>query len=272
MSPSESDLRAALRHGEGAGLNADHVLVHARAGAAQRRVRLLSAAAIFAVVAGAGVGGAFLANSGGNASDTSAAGAQNAARAPVLAPHATTGGRLDAGTGGTAGRYGAAGETCPVSFSSESAPGRSDSALRAAVFSKPVRVVVLCAYSTSTAAAPAPAATALPASPKQLTLRGAQAAQLAGSLERASTHRRPVMCPNIRTQSRPLVMIGYAANGSIAGMVITNLNAPACTVVFVRNGHTRYGWSPPASLTAVLGRLLVPQRTAGQVTPSPISS
>src|SRR4051794_27062940 len=58
MAPSEFDLRAALRDGEGEGLNADRLMMIGEAYSDRRRqhrVRLLSAATVVAVISGVAV-------------------------------------------------------------------------------------------------------------------------------------------------------------------------------------------------------------------------
>ncbi|MDT4951126.1 MAG: hypothetical protein QOJ37_3721, partial [Pseudonocardiales bacterium] len=60
MSPTEFDLRAALRDGEGDGVDVDRVVAGGRARRTHRRSQLLSTAAVVAFVAAAGTGGALI--------------------------------------------------------------------------------------------------------------------------------------------------------------------------------------------------------------------
>jgi hypothetical protein len=60
MSPSESQLRAALHHGEGEPVDAGAVIARARAARHDRRVRMASVAAAVAIVGAVGTGGGLL--------------------------------------------------------------------------------------------------------------------------------------------------------------------------------------------------------------------
>jgi hypothetical protein len=85
--PSEFDLRAALREGEGDGPDADLLIAAGQTRRAQRRVRLLSTAVVIAVVGGGAFGATQLGGShesGGSSADVAAgaAGGGQSAQAP----------------------------------------------------------------------------------------------------------------------------------------------------------------------------------------------
>src|SRR5439155_8122953 len=136
MSPSESDLRAALHDGEGGNLDVDQLILGARAHAAQRRMRLLSTAAVVAVVASAGVGGAALLRSG--SSPESDAG-EKAANRSHSAYDATAGNKRADAVPGAQGA--ASGVPCPSSPPNYLLPGGGGTTQFGApgpLFSKPV--------------------------------------------------------------------------------------------------------------------------------------
>ncbi|HVU91285.1 MAG TPA: hypothetical protein VHC23_03580, partial [Jatrophihabitans sp.] len=68
MSPSEKDLRAALRHGEGDGLDVGQIIQRGQQARARRRTQLLSGASAAVLVAGIGAGAWALGRAGGGTS------------------------------------------------------------------------------------------------------------------------------------------------------------------------------------------------------------
>ena len=247
MSPSESDLRAALHDGEGDVPKVDLLILRADARAAQRRTRLLSAAVIVGIVASAGVGIGFLASNSGqdekHSANAFAAGGSAALRAPVASAEAGAGG------GNAGGAYAADAAACPGNSARSAA---HEGPARLSMFSASVTTVVMCAYSHSSARVPQP--TSLAIAPR-VVLSGTQATELVQSLKKASTKRPSGMCPLVRTQSRPLFMIALTSDGTVAGVATTDLGVPACNVVSVSAEATRYSWSPPADLAPKLAKL-----------------
>ena len=273
MSPSESDLRAALRDGEGDDFHLDRLILVAQSDAARRRTRLLTTAAVVAVLACAGGGGVLLANSGDGARSSSAPGAAFGA-----------GGN----SGNSANGNGAAGGArVPVqeqrslaggSSAAASCPGTVADAINAGpkttlttgtqVFAARVTRVLVCSYGyPDQVAQPSPSA-----APTSLELRGAAADRLVASLERASTSKPTGMCPLVRTPASPLVMIGIAADGSVAGTASTVLGSPVCNVVVLSAGTRRYSWTPPAELGPMVHQIPQTALPSHQIRPSPISS
>ena len=252
MSPSEHDLRAALRHGEHEAtqdLDVDRLVTAGRDRARQRRVRLLSGAAAVLVVAAAGTGSALLR---GGSSDGPIA---------VKAPESA------GGTGGThSGSVPAGAATCPATLPARvprggaQPPGgltplggtgsRTSAASRGKLFAEPVDHFLVCAYSESTAAKPI-----------GLTVSGPTADALRTSLDDAATTRPATACPTIvRADERQLAIIGITAGGKRLPVVTATINAVPCRVVVTNGTATRYGWTPPQGPVAEAFTHLAPER------------
>jgi hypothetical protein len=255
MSPTEFDLRAALHDGDDDNLNVDQLILGARARAAQRRVRVMSTAAIVIVVACAGVGGTLLVRSGSgthsaaSAKDAdghanSAYGAGGSALAPPAA--APRGALAEKTVGG-----------CPAALPNlpnHRLPGGGGTRqfdTSGPLFSKPVSTVVVCAYDMSLRAASRGAQ-----HPARLVLHDGQATRLAASLENARKTRKQELCPNIRSaDQRQIAVIGIGADGNRVGTVTTTLSEPACDVLVTNGTAIRYQWTPPKDLGNVLDEL-----------------
>lgn len=286
MSPSENDLRAALRDGEGEPLDVDHVLARGRAARTRRRARALNTAAAVAVVAGLATGGTLLANSetSGSNSGASPGGAKAAGGASFGSASGTSpkvgSSAQDYGSGGAARRPSPSGQVaiaggtsaspaCPTSLPRAVLPGSSADVQpggRAAVplFSAPPQSLVVCAYGSLAVAL----GTSAPA-PRRLVLTGRDATTVADSLEKASPTKPTGMCPQWRrADEQALAIIGVGGDGARVGTVTTTVNRPPCSVV-VSNGHTqRYGWTPPSALSAPLSKLAAPGKVVPSARPS----
>jgi hypothetical protein len=258
MSPTEFDLRAALHDGDDDNLNVDQLVLGARARAAQRRVRMMSTAAIVLVVASAGVGGTLLVRSG---SDTkSAADAKHGTTSDlgsVYGAASGNGGGLAAAPSAPAAPRALAEKSapgCPAALPTYLLPGGGSPGQFGAdgpLFSKPVSTVVVCAYDTSLR--PASRGSQHPA---RLVLHDGQATQLAASLENARKTRKQELCPYIRSaDQRPIAVIGIGTDGNRVGTVTTTLSEPACNVVVTNGTAIRYQWTPPKDLANVLDEL-----------------
>jgi len=224
MSPSEADLRAALRAGEGDDLDVERVVAGGRAERAQRRVRVLTTAAVTVVVAGVGAGAA-LVNSGGDSSraggGTSGGYRQDLDGARTAGPGSSA--TPPAGTVPTpASGHKAPAAACPTSLPDYRLPGGGSPGqfgsdgpmLRRAVAS-----ITVCAYG-----APGSAGTA----PRSLVLTGDAARTIAASLEDAPRTKATGACPFYRTaDARSLAIIGLAADGAQVGIVTTTVGVPA---------------------------------------------
>jgi hypothetical protein len=280
MSPTERDLRAALRDGEGDDPDVDRIVFHALLVRALRRRRALTTAAAVVVVAGVATGGTALVrggfgggdsgsnsakvNSGGRtafgSADAAGSGAANAA-----------GGAASGASGGAAAPSAAGGGTadlpgCPASLPRYALPGGSTPSSGGAggrLFSGTVASAVVCSYGTVDAALGTDAP-----KPTRVVFTGADAATLATSLENAARTRPMGMCPLIRSaDERALAVIGVAADGARLGTVTTTVNRPACAVVVTNGTARRYAWSPPPTLA---NRLLGAGTPTGGLTHGPV--
>ena len=190
MSPSESELRAALRAGDGEGVDADAVITRARGARHARRMRLGSIAAAVIAVGGIAAGVVTLRGGGGAAHVPSTPpGAAVAAACPAQPPR-----YLLPGGGGT-GQFGAAGP----------------------LFAKPVDRLLVCGYLSSRVL-------------QSTTLTGTDAQQVADSLNQASSTpplRLPACPPTpptqllLRAPDQPDV-VAYIDCSQIADDHITN--------------------------------------------------
>ncbi len=281
MSPSESDLRAALRDGEGDNVNVDRLILGAEADVARRKSRLLTTAAVVGVLACAGVGGGFLASNSGNDAKSASGGSMarpgasnNGYGSDAIARPAGGASGNAAEVPGLAGRRVFAASTgapgCPPSATeatSDAAKATGTAGTR--VFTARVTSVLLCSYGREdlTGSLQPPQA-----SSTSRVLHGAAASRLVASLERAPTRASSRMCPMVRTAaSAPLLMIGLDANGRVAGTASTLLGT-ACNVVVFSAGAPRYDWNPPADVGAALSIVPPAASATNRVHPSPISS
>ena len=232
MSPSEADLRAALRDGEDDGRpDVDGVITRARAHRRQRRTRVLSSAAAVVVVAAAAVGGAVV--WGGSNGGSAGPQAGSSPSAPPSATRTNTRGQVDA-------------PHCPATFPRPSAPPTGSSPT-AAMFSAPVRTAVVCGYTEPTAPGSAPS---------MYVFVGDQATSLVDSIETASKQRLHVMCPDIvAAQKRQLAIIGVTAGGTALPTVTTDVSIPNCNQPITNGTAVRYAWKPPASVAAQISAL-----------------
>ncbi|WP_375499504.1 hypothetical protein [uncultured Jatrophihabitans sp.] len=235
MSPSESDLRAALRDGEGDYRpDVDALVAHIRAGRGQRRTRVLGIAAAVIVVVAAAVGGAVIwGGSEGNqqSADPSASASHFHSRPLSVTPSSPA-----------TSSPGAVSVTCP-----SSAPRPIDPPVRVpttapkmAMFTAPVHTLVVCSYTDA-------------AAPRQVTLTGSAATALTDSIEGASPARQPILCPDIATgETTLLALIPVTGDGTVLPTVTTDISVPDCNEPISNGTAARYNWRPPATLKAQL--------------------
>ncbi len=282
MSPTESDLRAALRDGEGDGPDIDRLLAGGRARQAQSRMHLLAAAAVVLVVAGAGAGGALLwgGSSGGQTHAAGSANSNGDADGSAALRGQAAGGSVSHDANKAAAPQAAPAVGCPATQPHPMLPGGGSPGqfgTDGAMYSRAVSVVVVCSYGSPGQAADETT------EPARLVLTGTHATELATSLERAPTTRSPGACPTYATSTpRVLALIGVAADGQTVGTVTTTLVVPACNVQVTNGTAVRYQWAPPSDLQTLLITLTpgsgapdlpVPNRTpSGKVYPSPIKT
>jgi hypothetical protein len=242
VSPSESDLRAALRAGEGDGLDPDSVLTAARAARHQRRVRIASAAGAVVLV-GAVAGGVGIANLRSPGQPTAANHPTGATSTAASGSQNLLGGSSSAAD--VPGPVGAALATltCPATPTRYLLPGGGGTGQfggTSALFAQPVAAIKVCVY---------PAGTGTPA--RSFVLTGADAQSLANRLDAGPTA--PLSCPMIK--STPQEQTTYEA----LAVTSSGTKLPAVTVVGGRitNGTAvRFGCAAPPTLS----RLVPPTR------------
>lgn len=276
MSLNEDDLRAALHEGDSSGLDVDQLILRGRARVAQRRVHLLSGAAITVLVAAIGVGGAFLVKSaggesGGSNSANAAAGDRSAPNPHAAArPSGAHGGAMGAPAGGTLSEASKADVAvrCPESMPHNLLPGGGSPGQFGAggpLFSKPVASVVVCAYGAETKPLVIGGGATYPA---RLVLRDGAAKSLVTSLESAPKKPASRLCPYIQSSAgtRDYAFIGITADRRRAGTVTTEISTPGCGAQVTNGTAVRYGWTPPPDIAKRLLALApdnaVPKSTA----------
>jgi hypothetical protein len=269
MAPSEFDLRAALAEGEGDNLDADELISAGQARRVQRRHRLLTTAAVVALVAGGAVGVSQL-DGGGAASDGSAAGDSAAGpdvvRRQADSGSATSGFQYGPSDGLAVGAVGSghvatppsvartrlAQIGCPAATVADSLVqnGTKSTAAqaRAPLFSAAVSSAVVCAYGSTLQ----PAA-AQPRHPARLELIGSAAVRMAVSMERAGQSPNPGPCG----QGVPnrFAVIGVGGSGNRLNTVTVQLVGAACAPVISNGMAVRYDWVPPPDLARRLSAL-----------------
>ncbi len=253
MSPTENDLRAALRAGEGDGPDPSRVVAAGQRARARRRTQLVNAAVAVALIGGLGTLGALVLSGGGNdsagnssdlgaakaprnalrtggagapAGGSSAASAIPGARSIVLPPQAAA---------GTA-------PSCPDTAPSVPAPGAGGGT--GPLFTGHPSELIVCTYASASG----------PKGATKVVLKGADAQAVVASLEAAPTTKPSGMCPQYRlADERTVRIIGRTASGKVIGTVTTTLDRPPCATVVTNGSDVRYAWTPPGELTREVG-------------------
>lgn len=240
MSPTEFELRAALREGEGDGPDADQVIHRAVEYRRQRRTRIGSGLAAAVVVAGVAVGGGFLIGSGGGVHDTASGSSAGSSQASDKA-----GQRSAAGGAAAPQRNGFASmaSLCPSTVPHLMVPGGGGTGQFGGgsdLLPSDLAAVVVCAYGTPDA----------PTAPTAVAFSGAAAHELAASLNAAA----PVhhgACPDFATlDTRQFVVIGTDADGRQSDPVVVTLADNPCQSQATNGTALRYGWHPPTSVAS----------------------
>lgn len=236
--PSEFDLRAALRDGEGDEPDINQVMIAGAARRAQRRSRILSAAVVIVAVGGLSAAAAEFGGSGNSRGSADSA-AMHGGAVGQLAPSAPKA---------------LANVDCPSTaphYSLDDVNGDRSSAYTSAttpLFTERVSSVVVCAYG--------PAFHALSGqlrSPARLELLGRQAKQVAHSLETAPTAVPSASCSSAPTGQYALIPVD--ASGDTGKPVTAQLAAAGCGAVVTNGTAIRYGWQPPPGVAAKLDNL-----------------
>ena len=250
MAPSEFDLRAALRDGEGDAPNADRLIMAGQRRRAQRRARLLSTTVVVAVVGGVAFGATQL---GGNSS-SGGGGSQYAGGAVggSMGEPAHGGNSSAAEGGGVAAAPSAAralsGVSCPSAVPQYAAAPKGVAHRATNLFNRPVASIVVCAYGFTFDAASSP-----PRNPARLELAGNQATRFAISLETAPTTAPARPCANVSTEQYAVIPVDSAGNPFRP--VTARLPGSACGSIVTNGTAVRYAWQPPPGVAARLERL-----------------
>lgn len=267
MSPSESQLRAALKQGEGdSGLDPDAIIGKAvafRRQRQQRRVRVAGVLGVVAIVGGIGIG--LAATSGGNNNTALPASSQRATASDELrnmpaapsAPKGSAGSLTGSDYGGAvAGGGGMAPSTSgcpakPVRYLVPGGGGTGQFGSRSPLFEQPVERLTICRYSPETNAFQSSSA-----------IGGAEARALVTRLN-ASTSRPAA------TDCVTPVSVEILANDA-SGAALTPLTViGSCQQVMVTNG-TAIRFAPISELQPYLGvTSLPPVPATGTMSGSP---
>jgi hypothetical protein len=268
MSPSEFDLRAALRDGEGDGVDPDRIIRNAQVARGIRRdhlVRSASIAAVVTVVAGLGVGaGLVLHHDGSQEAGSSAGGAADrAASAPMASSvNGVPAGGVNQGTNspGASGSHGtisgpvapgplhdAAQIPCPTVLPRLTVGNAGSGPL----FSGPVEAIKVCAYSTGDGAL-----LGTGAAPASMIYAGQTADDIVAGIESAATEPARVPCPQYRLATgRTLVIIGVTPTGTAMTAITVQVDQNPCNVPITNGSAVRYNWQPPKVMTPFLSSL-----------------
>jgi hypothetical protein len=254
MSPSEPELRAALRAGEGDPLHPDRLIARAQAMQHERHVRRMRFTAVAAGVIVAGAIGTGVVAIGRN--QTTSNGASNAGGGAVNSLASRSSADSDAGhkhaPPAAAGASAAA--ACPAAAPDLALPGGGGTAQFGAtgsLFSGSVQSVEVCAYDSARKAITSHGA------PLAAHLTGQEATALAASLDSAAKVPVRAPCPMYRgADEKLLVIIGYDAAGRPMKPIVATVLQNPCNLPVTNGTAIRYDWSPPpALLNSVLGQL-----------------
>lgn len=267
MSPTEDELRRALREEEGSGPDPATVIMRAAAYRSERRTKILSAVAAVAVVAGVGTGIGLVTTSGGShkkeagsaAGGTAQFGANSsAARAPQYGSGAAEGGAGDAAP---------APASCPPSAPTVAAATDTTRPL----LTGPVSTVTVCGYlGTGTLVRDATSH-----APLTHTYAGSDATAIADALAKATPSSRALSCGAIPAGGlRSLVLYARYATGAAAAPIVVDVG---CGARLTNGTTTRASWQQPAQLgpfVLALARAVGAEQGQGgaPIQPSPITS
>lgn len=254
MAPSEFDLRAALREGEGDGVDAGRVIARARAARATRRTRWATAAATVVVVGALGTGVGALVHSGGTDGAGSASGANaadSAAGAEAGAPGAVP---EPAAPGATGAFHGPAQGTekgpkvCEDTLPVATTPPADGPGSSGPLLPRDTEAVIVCGYRIA-------ASGGIARHQNQDELVGPAARELARSLNSASP-RPGRACP--AGPARTMLTITVTEPDIAPHQPVTVSYDSACGATATDGTAVRYDWAPPAGLAAKLAALTRP--------------
>ena len=252
MSPSEADLRAALREGEGDGVDANDIIWSVRHTRARRRSMLLSAAAAVIVVAATAAGVTALVHGAGSPNGASGAAAQGNGNGGGTAAAGSSSTSVPARThpqpalpGGGAREPGMEiAPRCGV-LGGPASPGRARAS--GSLVPGPVREFFVCAYSNF----PPPS----PAMPPHVRITGPAARQIAESLRKLTANSMPPDCPEVSSSGNTAInLLPISPTGRQLPDITVKIGLPACATTVTNGPITRYGWRLPPSVKALLPR------------------
>jgi hypothetical protein len=256
MSPNESQLRAALRDGEGDTVDVDAVVLGAARLRRARRQRLTSAVGAVVVVAGIATGGAALLSRGDNGASSSSAALDRrsesadslmargseptASRAGAASASHAAGGTIRSGSSAEAkdATSAASSVVCPAQPPRIMLPGGGGTAQFGGaepIYAQPVQAIKVCVYPEG-----APPATSR-------VLVGAEAQALASSLNDAATTSTGRKCPSATTGLGAPTVVLFAFTPSHQQLRVVTAKV-SCPGVATNGTAARYFWSPPSSV------------------------
>lgn len=280
MSPSEDELRRALRSGEGARPDTDRIVAAGASARAQRRTRWVQgAAAVVLVGATAAVVGVATGGDGGDPDRSAARSQRDAGGATALSPSSAPGRAIASGEPAPAGGARPSGSatdslpirqaTCPDTYPTRLLPGNE---APGRLFARPAASITVCAYGNGQRIA----STAGVAS---YVVSGTDAETLQRSLENARSTPSGASCTEVRpAQQHRLVLVAIATDGTELRPVTTTLTVPVCDTRTTNGATTRYAWVPPLDQRQRLFALsptnpaatLPPRSPSGKVIGSPV--
>jgi hypothetical protein len=251
VSPNEAQLRAALHHGEGEGLDAGSLISHAVGVRRERRRRMTAIAGGVTVVAVVGLGATALGTLGhgtkGGGGSSSAANGDSR----MQPGGGAAGGAARSSAGGSGMHTDAAGLHCPATPDTFYLPGGGGSGQFGAtdpLFARPVTRMKVCGYALTGMIRGAPAS---------LAVGSPDAGQIADALNAAASTPPPShKCPdNTASPSGRIEILAVDATGKKLDPVVLTVSCPATRAT---NG------------TAVRYPAEVPQRFIGLLDVGPI--
>lgn len=242
MSPSEFDLRAALREGEGDAVNPETIIGLGRAARHRRRVQFGSVAAGIAALGLVGVGVTTFDN-GPRDLDASGGGGSsvqydsNKSAGGAAAPSRQFNQNLP-GTGGRSAPEMTSATNCPATPPLLAVPGGGGSGQFGSgspMFARKVAAVKVCGYVRGNPAV-------------STVLSGSDATQLVRSVETAATKRVPHACASDLVDVQ-FVLYAVDAAGKTLDPVVARIG---CGGSATNGTAVRYDWTPPATITDLL--------------------
>lgn len=250
MSPSEADLRAALREGEGDGVDPYDIIFAARQQRAHRRTVLLSAAAAVIFVGGAAAGGAALINAGNPSTTGGGNGAGLADQAAGIHANASTRGAMPNASAPEHGTMNRPAEPLiPLCLTPQirRTPTSGGTKTSGPLLVSPVQSFIICEYSVTSLRNTRSAA--------PLVVSGAAARSLVASLANTATTPVPPTCPlNKPEAGLALTMTPVAPDGRHLTPLTAMITKPECTTTVSNGTSIRYGWQVPPRIFKLLGQ------------------